>query len=266
MREGIEAIVHCAALAYVHESEMIPDEYHSVNVIGTKVVSETADSTGVKSIIFSSSCSVYGEPRTVPVAENSDFNPLSNYAITKVKGESIISSSSQYSSMSLRFFNAAGGAPTAGIGEAHDPETHIIPKLLRFALGFDTEPVTLYAMDADGSVRYPERDFVHVLDIAEAHLLALEKISRLGCNRHNHVNIGSGRPSSLLDVISLVEQVSGTPIADRLVIGRRQSCDPLSVYADTSLSRELLGWEPQRSLQQIVSDAYLWLRHSENLI
>ncbi len=264
VRERVDAIIHCAALAYVHESEMHPEEYFDVNVNGTAAVAKVAATTGVRHLIFASSCSVYGNPiqTDLPVRENTTTNPISVYAQTKLEAESVVVAEGgrHYSAAILRFFNAAGGAPQIGIGESHSPETHIIPRLLRFALEIDTDPVCLFVRGTETTDGYSHRDFVHVLDIAEAHLCALEYLERQTVVHPLCLNIGSGKSTSLLEVIRGVERVTKREILSRLIIKDKFPFDPDCIFADIFTARQLINWMPKRSLDRILIDAHQWLK------
>jgi UDP-glucose-4-epimerase GalE len=258
IQQRIDAIVHCAALAYVEESAERPNDYYSTNVGGTMSLCHAAEAAGVRNIVFASSCSVYGDPAQTPVTEDSTLAPISVYAQTKALAESVLSSYSSLKTISLRFFNAAGAEPQFGIGESHNPETHIIPRLIRFAYGLDDQPLTIFSGGINQGDGFPRRDFVHVSDIARAHLSALKYLQKGTAPLSEVFNIGSGRSTSLYELIRLVEQISGRHFRDRLVYAQRRPCDPVSIYADITKARKNLKWDPVLSIERAICDSIDW--------
>ena len=256
----VDAVVHCAALAYVGESEHRPSEYHSVNVAGTLSLCEAMTNAGVRSLVFSSSCSVYGNPTRIPVLEEHAIMPISVYAQTKADAEGLIASHSELSSLTLRFFNAAGSAYEFGLGECHDPETHIIPLLVNRALGMTEEDVKIFSRGIKTGDGSPTRDFVHVLDIAEAHIKALEWVTLQQSYKHGVLNIGSGTGTSIFRLIKEIELQTGVRMAARIDIHNKRRFDPECVFADISLAESLINWKPKRGLEKIVHDAIQWAR------
>jgi UDP-glucose-4-epimerase GalE len=259
---GIEAVIHCAALAYVRESESLPQKYWQTNVDGTKSVCEAMVSTGVKSIVFSSSCSIYGNPRTVPVHEELAPSPLSVYAKTKLRGEEVIQGCDSIRSFSLRFFNAAGAAYLSGIGEKHEPETHIIPILINRALGITEHDIPVFRIGVQTEDGYPMRDFVHVMDIAQAHLNAIEVLNAQSTGYHQSLNIGSGYPTSLLRLIELISAKTNFDLRKVLHFENKADYEPDMVYAALSAARQIINWAPERNLNSIIDDSISWIRYS----
>jgi UDP-glucose-4-epimerase GalE len=253
----IDAVMHFAALAYVGESVSAPGRYYDVNVNGTRVLLDAMVRAGVRTIVFSSSCAIYGEPERVPIVESTPPRPINPYGFTKLACERMMDDFGRadgLKSARLRYFNAAGAEPTGEIGEHHVPETHLIPLVLDAALG--TRPtIQVFGTDyatADGTA---VRDYVHVCDLARAHVLALHHLLDGGDTLA--VNLGSGQGASVHQVIEMARRVTGreVPVRD----GPRRVGDPAILVADAAKARELLGWSTERSdLRSIVADAWRW--------
>ena len=252
LADGVEAVLHFAARSLVGESESAPERYFGNNVGGTLALLESMRATGVRGLVFSSTCAVYGEPVVPgPLDESNPYRPQSAYGASKVAADLMISAFTRahgFAAVSLRYFNAAGAYGT--YGERHTTETHLIPLALRTL----TEPDSvLQILGTD----YPTpdgtavRDYIHVLDLADAHVLALEA---LASGRHEIYNLGSGIGTSVREVVDVVGAVAGEPV-NAVEAGRRQGDPPLLVAAVDKITREL-AWRPQRSLQQIVGDAW----------
>jgi UDP-glucose-4-epimerase GalE len=255
--QRIEAVVHFAALAYVGESVTAPERYYDVNVHGTRVLLDAMVRAGVRVIVFSSSCAIYGEPDRVPIDEGMKLNPVNPYGFTKVVCERMMDDFDRahgLKSARLRYFNAAGAEPTAEIGEDHDPETHLIPLVLDAAAG-RRPAVTVFGTDyptADGTAI---RDYIHVCDLARAHVLALQHLLENGATIA--VNLGTGQGASVRQVIDMVRSVTGREVPAR--DAPRRAGDPSILVADATKARETLGWAPERSdLATIVTDAWRW--------
>jgi UDP-glucose 4-epimerase len=226
-------------------------------VHGTGVLLNAMLRAGVRAIVFSSSCAIYGEPDRMPIGEGTRLNPINPYGFTKLVCERMMDDFGRahgLKSARLRYFNAAGAEPTAEIGEDHDPETHLIPLVLDAASG-RTAAVTVFGADyptADGTAI---RDYVHVCDLARAHVLALQHLLDRGDTIA--VNLGSGHGASVRQVIDTVRVVTGreVPAHD----APRRAGDPSILVADAKKAREVLGWAPERSdLATIVADAWRW--------
>jgi UDP-glucose-4-epimerase GalE len=254
-----DAILHFAALAYVGESNHIPDAYYRVNTWGTLNLVQQAMACCAAApppLVFSSSCAVFGIPEQLPLHEDCPKSPISPYGRSKLAAEWLLADLGRaygLRSVVLRYFNAAGADLVHGLGELHQPETHLIP--LAIAAARDRQPLLLHGSDfetADGSAI---RDFVHVSDLAEAHLLALDHLLSGGAS--NHFNLGSGRGVSVREVVRQVEACLDLDVP--LQLAPRREGDPPALVSDSRKARQNLGWQPQRSsLEQIVADAAAW--------
>jgi UDP-glucose-4-epimerase GalE len=249
-----DAVIHFAASIAVGESTQVPQRYFTNNVSGSFSLLEAMIETGVKKIVFSSTAAVYGTPAKSPITEDMPYHPESPYGETKVMVEKALQWHDQcvvLRSVCLRYFNACGAEPKAGLGEEHIPETHLIPLVLRAATGVG-KPVTVFGTDyptRDGSC---ERDYIHVMDLAEAHALALDHLLDGGATRQ--FNCGTGNGYTVLEVIRAVEKAVGKPVPHS--IGPRRAGDPATLVADSTRLRTELGWKPVRSdLDAIVRDA-----------
>ena len=251
--ERPDAVVHFAAYIAVGESTRNPQLYFSNNVGGSLSLLSAMALAGVRRIVFSSTAAVYGIPAIVPIPEDSPFAPVSPYGETKVMVEQVLRSLDQYSglrSVALRYFNACGADPESELGEEHDPETHLIPLLFRaVATG---KPITIFGDDYDTPDGTCIRDYIHIMDLAEAHALALESL--LAGGPSNAFNVGTGKGHSVMEVVRAVEEVGGEKVP--LDIGPRREGDaPLLVANSGKLSREL-GWKPKYpELRDIVATA-----------
>jgi UDP-arabinose 4-epimerase len=256
-RYDVGAVVHFAAYAYVGESMTDPGKYFRNNVANTLNLLEAMRVAGVEQIVFSSTCATYGVPDAVPIAEDHPQRPVNPYGESKLFIERALhwhGVAHGLRWMALRYFNAAGADPDGEIGEDHDPETHLIPLAIETALGRRRE---LQVMGTD----YPTpdgtaiRDFVHVTDLADAHVRALRHLEREGAS--GALNLGTGSGHSVREVIAMVERVSGRTINARNA--PRRAGDPPALVAAPGRARELLRWEPQwSSLETIVQTAYRW--------
>jgi UDP-glucose-4-epimerase GalE len=256
----IDAVMHFAALAYVGESVQAPDRYYDVNVNGTRVLLEAMVRACVPVIVFSSSCAIYGEPEQMPIGENTPLNPINPYGFTKLVCERMMEDygcAYGLKSVRLRYFNAAGADPTGEIGEDHEPETHLIPLVLDAAAGL-RPAVQVFGTDyqtADGTAI---RDYVHVSDLARAHVLALQYL--LDGGPSVAVNLASGQGASVRQVIDTVSAVTGIAIEARDSL--RRPGDPSILVAEAARARELFGWSAERSdLSRIIQDAWRWHGH-----
>jgi UDP-arabinose 4-epimerase len=254
----VDAVMHFAAHAYVGESVTNPRKYFRNNVEGGLSLLNAAVDAGVKRIIFSSTCAVYGEPTSIPIAENSVRQPVNPYGVSKLFFEYALEAYDRAYGLrfaSLRYFNAAGGDESGEIGEMHEPETHLIPVALRAAAGTGPE---LQILGAD----YPTpdgtciRDYTHVTDLAEAHVKALEYLQ--AGKESLAANLGTGRGHSVREVIAMVEEVTGNPVPVRL--SPRRPGDPPALIADPQRAEKLLQWTAKRSLREIVSTAWNWMK------
>ena len=254
---GVAYVMHFAAFAYVGESVTDPALYYANNLGGTLSLLEAMREAGVDKIVFSSTCATYGIPAEVPIRENSPQLPVNPYGETNLAIERALhwyGEAYGLRSISLRYFNAAGADPEGEIGERHEPETHLVPLVLEAALG-QRQQVDIYGTDYQTPDGTAIRDYIHVKDLAEAHLRALE---HLGAGRHSvALNLGTGRGRSVREVIRAVESVSGKAVPCREAA--RRPGDPPILVADPSFAAELLGWRARISdLDTIVRTALVW--------
>src|SRR6516165_8643618 len=239
-----DAVMHFAALAYVGESVTAPGRYYDVNVNGTRTLLDAMVRAGVTSIVFSSSCAIYGEPDVIPISERTLPNPINPYGFTKLVCEQMMDDfglAHALKSVRLRYFNAAGADPTAEIGEDHDPETHLIPLVLDAASGKRAD-VTVFGTDYPTPDGTAVRDYVHVDDLARAHVLALQHLLNKGDTVA--VNLGTGQGASVRQVIDTARRITGREIVAR--DASRRAGDPPILVADPKKAGELLAWVPQR--------------------
>lgn len=258
LAEGrFEAVMHFAALAYVGESVGQPLDYYDVNVSGTRVLLEEMMRADVPTLVFSSSCAVYGTPAQVPIGEATETRPVNPYGMTKLICERMmddVEAAHGLKSVRLRYFNAAGADPDGEIGEHHEPETHLVPVALNVALGRQPH-IQLFGRDYDTPDGSAVRDFVHVTDLAAAHVRALEYLLAGGASRS--LNLGTGRGVSVREVIEAARTVTGRPIATEWA--PRRTGDPGLLIADSAAARQVLKWAPTRSeLTLMVGDAWRW--------
>jgi UDP-glucose-4-epimerase GalE len=257
----IEAVMHFAALAYVGVSVTDPASYYQNNVAGSLSLFDAMRAADVKLIVFSSSCATYGIPKRVPITEDHPQEPISPYGYTKLVVERILADYAHAYGLryaALRYFNAAGAAADGSLGEDHDPETHLIPLVLQAALG-QRESVDIFGTDYPTPDGTCIRDYIHVDDLAEAHLLALEKLAKGKDGMALKLNLGTGRGASVKEVIDHCRTITGRPIAAREV-GRRAG-DPPELVADASLARRELGWQPRfTSIRDVIESAWKWHR------
>ncbi len=261
--EQFDAVIHFAAFIAVGESTQRPELYFTNNTAGSLSLFNAMLDTNVTKLVFSSTAAVYGTPERVPITEDMPFAPVSPYGESKVMVEKILYWLDQFRSfrsVALRYFNACGAAPEARLGEAHDPETHLIPLLLR---AVDTgEPITLFGDDyptADGTCI---RDYIHVLDLADAHVLAVEHLIKGGASQVFNVGTGSGH--SVLEVVRAVEEVTGRKVPHK--IGPRREGDPPELVANADKLKRTLSWQPSHTdLRDIVSSAWTFYNTRKGL-
>jgi UDP-glucose 4-epimerase len=250
----VVAVIHCAALIEVGESVNNPSAYYQTNVAKTIMLLENMLKHGVKKIIFSSSCAVYGVPEFLPLTEQHTKKPISPYGTTKLMVETILDDFNKAYGMEyvcLRYFNAAGALPEQGLGEQHIPESHLIPRTLQAAL--EQIPFLVFGNDYATKDGTAIRDFVHVLDIAQAHCNALEHLSK-GLPS-DAFNLGTGKGFSIKEVLEMVETVCNVPI--KVLHQKRRPGDPALLIADPSHAESILGWKPHYSkLDYIIRSAH----------
>jgi len=254
LRLRTEAVVHFAAFIAVGESMAEPARYFANNVAGSLSLFTAMQRAGVRHVVFSSTAAVYGNPQSVPILETFPIQAMSPYGESKVMVETLLGWFDRIhhlTSVALRYFNAAGSAPDGELGEQHEPETHLIPLVLRAVLS--GKPVTVFGSDYDTPDGTCIRDYIHVEDLAEAHILALEHL--LGGGSSDQFNVGTGSGHSVMEVIRAVEEVTGRKVP--YVVGKRREGDPARLVASSQKLRKTLGWSPHSSdLKTIVSDAW----------
>ena len=254
---SIDAVIHFAANSLVGESMEKPLLYFNNNVYGMQVLLEAMVRHGVDKIVFSSTAAVYGEPKRVPIREDDETNPTNAYGETKLTMEKMmkwVSRASGVRYVSLRYFNAAGALPDGSIGEDHKTETHLIPLILQVPTG-RRDHITVYGDDyptPDGTCL---RDYIHVVDLADAHMRALDYLRRGG--ESDIFNLGSGSGFSVKEMIAATEKATGRPIA--VEIGARRAGDPAQLIASSEKARTVLGWQPQfTDVEEVIGTAWRW--------
>ena len=259
----ITAVVHFAAYAYVGESVTNPRKYFRNNVAGTLNLLDAMLDVGVRDIVFSSTCATYGVPTTVPIAEDHPQAPVNPYGETKLAIERALHWYQRAYALrfaALRYFNAAGADPDGEVGEDHEPETHLIPLAMDAALG--GKPLDIYGTDYPTPDGTAVRDYIHVQDLADAHVAALDRL-RAGA-ASLCVNLGTGRGHSVREVIAAVEKVSGKKVPARET-GRRAG-DPPQLVADPRRAAEVLGWQARLpGIDAIVEHAWRWRQKRSEL-
>jgi UDP-glucose 4-epimerase len=259
MRErGCQAVIHFAAFIAVGESMRDPGKYFTNNTAGSLSLLAAMQRAGVRHIVFSSTAAVYGTPATVPIVETFPIQPVNPYGESKVMVERLLhwfDVVHGITSVRLRYFNAAGADPQGRLCEEHEPETHLIPLVLRaVATG---QPITIFGEDYDTPDGTCIRDYVHVNDLAQAHILAVEHL--LGGGQSEAFNVGTGTGHSVREMIAAAEAVTGKPVPYR--VGPRREGDPASLVANADKLRTMLGWKPQYTdLRTIIEHA--WARYS----
>ncbi|ROR32791.1 UDP-glucose 4-epimerase GalE [Inmirania thermothiophila] len=252
-----DAVMHFAARIQVAESVAQPARYYRNNVAATLTLLEAMLAHGVGAFVFSSTAAVYGEPQRVPIDEDHPKAPVNPYGRSKWMVEQMLAdleAAHGLRSVSLRYFNAAGADPAGRLGERHDPETHLIPLVLQAAAG-RREAVTVFGTDYDTHDGTCIRDYVHVADLCEAHLLALERLWAGAPG--GAFNLGNGNGFSVREVIETARRVTGRAI--RVREGPRRAGDPARLVADSRRAREVLGWRPRHdALETIVAHAWAW--------
>jgi UDP-arabinose 4-epimerase len=250
-------VMHFAALALVGESVTQPERYWDVNVGGVSALLEAMRATGCDKLVFSSSCAVYGEPQSMTIDEQTTKAPVNPYGASKLTAEWMMESYDRahgLKSIRLRYFNACGADPEGEIGEDHAIETHLIPLVLDVALG-RRRSVSIFGTDYPTPDGTAVRDYIHVLDLAAAHLAAAEHL--LGGGKTAAVNLGTGEGASVAEVVGAVERVTGRKIATSA--GPRRAGDPPRLVANPALAESLLGWKARRSaIETAIADAWAW--------
>ena len=261
-KHDITEVIHFAAYKAVGESMEQPLRYYNNNVGGTIDLVRALLANGVERMVFSSSAAVYGNPASVPVTEDSPLLPESVYAETKAVMERFLASCDAIGmrSVSLRYFNAAGASADSSIGEDWSMSQNLVPLVMKAILGF-SGPLNVFGNDYQTPDGTCIRDYIHVEDLADAHVKALDYLEQGGASLA--CNVGTGRGTSVLEVIDIAEQVSGRKVPH--VVTSRRAGDPTSVYADPTLVRALLGWKATRYLRYIIASAWNWHSKIENV-
>ena len=252
----IDAVMHFAAFALVGESVADPARYYQNNIAATLTLLEAMRATNVACIVFSSTTATYGVPDKIPIAESTPQRPINPYGFTKLVVEQALADFTAaygWSHASLRYFNAAGAAPDGAVGEDHEPESHLIPLVLQVALG-QREQVVVFGDDYPTPDGTCVRDYVHVDDLASAHVKALETLKP---SQTLQLNLGTGRGTSVREIIDACRRVTGHPIPE--VLGRRRPGDPPKLVADSSRAQHVLNWNPQyMDIESIIETAWRW--------
>ncbi len=257
--ERFNAVIHFAAYIAVGESTREPEKYFANNVGGTLSLLTAMRRCGIRQLVFSSTAAVYGTPAAIPIAEDAPIAPVSPYGESKATVERILcwlDRCTGLRSISLRYFNACGAEPGSGLGEEHEPETHLIPLLMRAVK--TGRPITIFGNDYDTPDGTCIRDYIHVSDLASAHILALESL--LDGAPSDAMNVGTGRGHSVWEVLRAAEEVTGKPVPH--VVGARRQGDPPVLVADSTRLRRKLGWKPVYvSLRDMVATAWEFEKH-----
>ncbi|MFC1757838.1 UDP-glucose 4-epimerase GalE [Planctomycetota bacterium] len=260
--KSIDAVIHFAAFAFVGESVEQPHKYYRNNVIGTLELLEGMRAAGVSKIVFSSTTATYGVPDTIPITESERQAPINPYGFSKLVVEQALADYAHaydWGYAALRYFNAAGAAPDGVIGEDHTPETHIIPIVLQVALG-QRENITVFGDDYPTPDGTCIRDYIHVEDLATAHLKALELIQP---GKGLKLNLGTGKGTSVREVVDSCRKITGHAIPE--IMGTRRPGDPPELIADSSLAQKTLDWQPQyTTIDSIVETAWNWHKDHPN--
>jgi UDP-glucose 4-epimerase len=255
-REPFDGVLHFAAKSLVGESVRDPAKYWRTNVCGTRALLDAVAEYGVPRLVFSSTAATYGEPDAVPITEDSPTTPTSPYGASKLSVDMMLTgecAATGLAAVSLRYFNVAGAA--WGAGERHGTETHLIPLALDAVAG-RRGPLTIFGEDWPTDDGTPIRDYIHVADLARAHVLALTA-ARPGT--HLICNLGSGEGYSVRQVLDTIAEVTGSPVP--ATVGQRRAGDPARLIASNARAREVLGWQPERTLADMVRDAWDFAQH-----
>ncbi len=254
LAEGYEGVLHFAALALVGESVDHPERYHRGNFVGALNLLDAMRAHGVKRLVFSSTCATYGEPETVPIHEQVPTAPVNSYGNSKLAIDRMIADECRahgLGAISLRYFNVAGASGPQG--EDHEPETHLIPLILRAAAG-KRDSVSIFGTDYPTPDGTAVRDYIHVEDLADAHILALDAIAS---GEHQILNLGNGNGFSVREVIEAAKRVTGVDFAVREE--DRRAGDPPMLVAASEKVREVLGWTPNKpEIETMIADAWAW--------
>lgn len=253
----IDAVIHFAANSLVGESMVNPLKYYDNNLCGTKVLLEALVAHGIDKVVFSSTAATYGEPERVPILESDKTEPTNTYGETKLSMEKMFKWTGKAHGLryvSLRYFNACGAHPNGKIGEAHNPETHLIPLILQVPNG-QREAISIFGDDYDTIDGTCVRDYIHVLDLAQAHILAVKYL--MAGNESNIFNLGNGVGHTVKQVIDTARKVTKDPI--KVEMAPRRAGDPATLIASSAKAKEILGWKPEHDdLEEIIATAWNW--------
>ncbi|WP_053359957.1 UDP-glucose 4-epimerase GalE [Clostridium sp. IODB-O3] len=256
-KENIDGVFHFAANSIVGESMKEPLMYFNNNVYGMQILLEVMNEHNVNKIVFSSTAATYGEPKQVPITEDMETCPTNTYGETKLVMEKMMKWCDKAYGMkyvALRYFNVAGAEDDGSIGEDHNPETHLIPIVLQTALG-KRDHITIFGDDYDTEDGTCVRDYVHVVDLVEAHILAMKYLTHGG--ESNTFNLGSSQGFSVKEIVETARKVTDKNI--KAIIGERRAGDPSKLIASSDKARKILGWNPIRTnIENIIQDAWLW--------
>ncbi|MEI8128961.1 MAG: UDP-glucose 4-epimerase GalE [bacterium] len=253
----IDAVIHFAAFTYVGESVSQPQKYYWNNVVNTINLLDVMIENDVKNIVFSSTCATYGNPQYTPIDENHPQSPINPYGKTKLMMEQIMAdyeTAYGLKYVALRYFNAAGCDKDGELGESHTPETHLIPLILKAIKG-EIPQISVFGTDYDTPDGTCIRDYIHVEDLADAHMLAVEKLFK---DKQSHcINLGTGIGKSVKEIIQSAEKVTGKKVP--LVYGERRVGDPAKLYAANKKAKEILNWNPKYiDIDEIIKTAWAW--------
>ncbi len=255
--EHIDAVIHFAANSLVGESMVNPLKYYDNNLCGTKVLLESMVAHNIGKIVFSSTAATYGEPKSIPILETDSTDPTNTYGETKLSMEKMFKWTAiahDLNYVSLRYFNACGAHPSGVIGEAHSPETHLIPLILQVPNG-QREYISIYGDDYDTKDGTCVRDYIHVCDLAQAHIKAVEYL--MSGNGSDIFNLGNGVGFTVKEIIEAARKVIDHPIPTK--IEERRAGDPAVLIASSAKAREVLKWNPEYTdIEQIIRDAWNW--------
>lgn len=262
-QEKIDAVIHFAAYSLVGESVTNPLKYYDNNLYGTKVLLEAMVKNNVDKIVFSSTAATYGEPENIPILESDRTCPTNPYGETKLAMEKMFKWTAEAHGLryvSLRYFNACGADESGTIGEAHNPESHLIPLILQVPNG-KRETISIYGTDYDTPDGTCIRDYIHVTDLAQAHILAVQYLNNGG--ESDIFNLGNGVGYSVREVIETARKVTGHPIP--ATESSRRAGDPARLVASSEKAKKILGWKPVHdSLEEIISSAWNWHKNHPN--
>jgi len=254
---NIEAVIHFAANSLVGESMVKPLLYFNNNVYGMQILLESMVKHNIKNIVFSSTAAVYGEPKKIPILEDDETNPTNTYGETKLTMEKMmkwVSRAYGITFVSLRYFNAAGAIQDGSIGEDHSPETHLIPLILQVPLK-KRDAITVFGEDYETPDGTCIRDYIHVLDLADAHIKAVEYLQK--GNESNIFNLGNGVGFSVKEMIDSAKEATNEEI--KVVIGDRRAGDPAKLIASNEKAKKILGWQPKYTdVKDVISTAWGW--------